>query len=158
MLHCISVFPGKQDIPASTLLSSPFLSSPSVIVLRNDRLVFQASIKASLLFSHVSWQRESALLAPPAAFYQGRSSSQQASSLSSINEEEEEARGGEAKQRLKELFRFPPQKNPDSLGQNKEPSSLLPFLKSPTRIPAHILGAAPPPPHRTPTLNRSSFA
>lgn len=85
------------------------LSSPSVIVLRDDRLVFQASIKATLLFHTSAGSANPAFLAPPAAFYEGRSSSQQASSLSSINEEEEEeaARGGEAKQRLKELFRFP---------------------------------------------------
>lgn len=57
-----------------------------------------------LLFHTSAGSANPALLAPPAAFYEGRSSSQQASSLSSINEEEEE---GEAKQRLKELFRFP---------------------------------------------------
>lgn len=69
-----------------------------VIVLRNDRLLFQASIKAKELF-HMSAGRANpaplAPLAPPAAFYEQRTGSQQASSLSSINEEEEEERGEE---------------------------------------------------------------
>lgn len=89
------------------------LSLSVVIVLRNDRLLFQASIKAMVLFHMSAGRANPALLAPPAAFYEERTSSQQASSLSSINEEEEEKGGGgggggeEAKQRLKEPFRFP---------------------------------------------------
>lgn len=88
------------------------LSLSVVIVLRNDRLLFQASIKAMLLFHMSAGRANPALLAPPAAFYEKRTSSQQASSLSSINEGEEE-KGGvegrreEAKQCLKEPFRFP---------------------------------------------------
>lgn len=80
-------------------------------MLRNDRLLFQASIKAVLPFHMSAGRANPALLAPPAAFYEKRTSSQQASSLSSINEGEEEKGGsrgeGEAKQRLKEPFRFP---------------------------------------------------
>lgn len=69
---------------------APLVSSPSVIVLGDDRLVFEASIKAMFLFHTSAGRANPALLAPPAAFYEERSSSQQASSLSSINEEEEE--------------------------------------------------------------------
>ena len=61
-----------------------------VIVLRDDSLLFQASIKAMLLFQMSAGRANPALLAPPAAFYEERTGSQQASSLSSINEEEEE--------------------------------------------------------------------
>lgn len=66
------------------------LSLSVVIVLRDDRLLFQASIKAMLLFHMSAGRANPALLAPPAAFYEERTGSQQASSLSSINEEEEE--------------------------------------------------------------------
>ncbi|KAL7402221.1 hypothetical protein ABVT39_011541 [Epinephelus coioides] len=66
------------------------LSLSVVIVLRNDRLLFQASIKAMVLFHMSAGRANPALLAPPAAFYEERTGSQQASSLSSINEEEEE--------------------------------------------------------------------
>ncbi|TNN00649.1 hypothetical protein fugu_011895 [Takifugu bimaculatus] len=136
---------------------APLVSSPSVIVLGDDRLLFEASIKAMFLFHTSAGRANPALLAPPAAFYEERSSSQQASSLSTINEEGEEEEG-----RLKGLFRFP-QKNTDSLGQNKDSSSLVSFLKSPTQISAHILGAArppppPPPPNTITTLNGNSFA
>lgn len=104
----MSLFPRKQNIPPSYLMTShfvkwhffkmgesithkaPLVSSPSVIVLGDDRLVFEASIKAMFLFHTSAGRANPALLAPPAAFYEERSSSQQASSLSSINEEEEE--------------------------------------------------------------------
>lgn len=69
------------------------LSLSVVIVLRNDRLLFQASIKAMVLFHMSAGRANPALLAPPATFYEERTGSQQASSLSSINEEEEEGEG-----------------------------------------------------------------
>lgn len=83
------------------------LSLSVVIVLRNDRLLFQASIKAMVLFHMSAGRANPALLAPPAAFYEKRTSSQQASSLSSINEEEEEKRGVEGRRGASSAWKGP---------------------------------------------------
>lgn len=106
-----SHFVGKKKKKRESITHSAPLPLPVVIVLGDDSLLFQASIKATLLFHMSAGRADPAPLAAPAAFYEERTGSQQASSLSSINEEEKEgARRGEGgcKQRLKELFRFPP--------------------------------------------------
>lgn len=96
-----------------SITQKALLCLSAIIVLRDDRLLFQASIKAMVFFHMSAGTANPALLAPPAAFYEERTGSQQASSLSSINEEEEEGEEGEkggegvTEQRLNELFRVP---------------------------------------------------